>query len=159
MWLKLCQQNRLFKKFHLYSSQRGPPLLPKTTLTTTECQVWKMTMIPNKIRLIKSTPLMRTLSKAFPAMLSPSKTRIRRPDVRTRADKMKSVKSMHDKALNANADQVLDVQVIEANVKVSKITHSVEITEFFRHSEFYVKSKLSQFYRLKMYFCNPLGEF
>ena len=79
-------------------------------------------MILNKIRLIKSTPLTQTLLRAFPAMLSLLKTRIRRPDAKTRADKMKSVKSMHVKALNANADQVLDVLVSEANVKVSKIT-------------------------------------
>ena len=101
-------------------------------------------MILNRIRLTKSTPLTRTLLKAFPAMLSLLKIRIRKPDAKTRADKMKSVKSMHVKALNANADQVLDVQVIEANVKVSKITHSVEIIEFFRHSYFLREIKTSQ---------------
>ena len=51
---------------------------------------------------------------------------------------------MHVKALNANADQVLDDQVTVANVKVSKITHSVEITEFFRHSYFLREIKTSQ---------------
>ena len=114
-----------------------------------------MIMIQNKIRLIKSTPLTRTLLKAFPAMLSPLKIRIRRPDVKIRADKMKSVKSMHDKALNVNADQALDVQMIEANVKVSKIPYTrCENYRIFLSLRFYVKSKLGN---LKIYLYNTLG--
>ena len=66
---------------------------------------------------------------------------------------------MHVKALNANADQVLDDQVIEANVKVSKITHSVEIIEFFRHSYFLreIKTSQSRGSKCTFDFCNTLG--
>ena len=47
------------------------------------------------------------------------KTRTPRQNVKTRADKMKSVKSMHEVVLNANVGLVLDVLVSAVNVKVS----------------------------------------